>query len=107
MHALGWGPRRPPRFEAGRRDKVASASSARTGSDEVVFTKNASEALNLAAHTLGATLQPGDEVVISVMEHHSNIVPWQLLCARTGATLRWFDITDDGRLDLAKAAPRT
>ncbi len=72
--------------------------------EEVVFTKNASEALNLAAHSLGAGLKPGDEVVISVMEHHSNIVPWQLLCARTGATLRWFDVTDDGRLDLARAA---
>ena len=72
--------------------------------EEVVFTKNASEALNLAAHTLSAGLKPGDEVVISVMEHHSNIVPWQLACERTGATLRWFDITDEGRLDVEKAA---
>ncbi|MDO5676614.1 MAG: cysteine desulfurase [Propionibacteriaceae bacterium] len=71
--------------------------------EEVIFTKNASEALNLAANTLGASLKPGDEVVISVMEHHSNIVPWQLVCQRTGATLRWFDITDDGRLDLEAA----
>lgn len=69
--------------------------------EEVVFTKNASEALNLAANTLGASLKPGDDVVISVMEHHSNIVPWQLLCERVGATLKWFDITDDGRLDLS------
>ena len=45
--------------------------------------------------------QPGDEVVITEMEHHSNIVPWQLLCQRTGATLRWFGVTDDGRLDLS------
>ena len=67
---------------------------------EIVFTKNATEALNLAAATLGAGLGPGDEVVVSVMEHHSNIVPWQMACARTGATLRWFDITDDGHLDL-------
>lgn len=72
-------------------------------SDEVIFTKNASEALNLCAHTLGAKLRPGDEIVISVMEHHSNIVPWQLLAERTGATLRWFDVTEDGRLDLAGA----
>ena len=72
--------------------------------EEVVFTKNASEALNLAAHTLSAGLKPGDEVVISVMEHHSNIVPWQLACERTGATLRWFDVTDEGRLDVEKAA---
>jgi cysteine desulfurase / selenocysteine lyase len=71
--------------------------------EEVIFTKNASEALNLCAHTLGAALRPGDEIVISVMEHHSNIVPWQLLAERSGATLRWFDITDEGRLDLASA----
>jgi len=72
-------------------------------SREIVFTKNASEALNLAAHTLSAGLGPGDEVVISVMEHHSNIVPWQMACERTGARLRWFDITEDGHLDMAKA----
>ena len=100
MHVLG--AEASAAYEAGR-DKVAGFIGANR-SDEVVFTKNASEALNLAAPTLGATLQPGDEVVISVMEHHSNIVPWQLLCARTGATLRWFDIADDGRLDLARAS---
>ena len=99
MHMLG--AEASEAYEGGR-EKVAAFIGA-DRADEVVFTKNASEALNLAAHTLGATLKPGDEVVISVMEHHSNIVPWQLLCARTGATLRWFDITDDGRLDLAKA----
>ena len=71
--------------------------------EEIIFTKNASEALNLAANTLGARLHPGDEVVISVLEHHSNLVPWQLVCERTGATLRWFDVTDEGRLDLDKA----
>ena len=74
--------------------------------DEVVFTKNASEALNLVARTLGdrGELQvgEGDEVVISEMEHHSNIVPWQQLCERTGATLRWFSLTDDYRLDLSQ-----
>jgi len=77
--------------------------------DEVVFTKNASEALNLVAHTLASGLAddpryrlgPGDEVVITEMEHHSNIVPWQLACRRTGATLRWFGLTDEGRLDLS------
>lgn len=72
--------------------------------EEIVFTKNASEALNLIAHCLAAGLGPGDEVVTTVMEHHSNIVPWQMICQRTGARLRWFDITDDGRLDLDKAA---
>ncbi len=86
----------------GARSGIAEFIGAERG-EEVVFTKNASEALNLAANTLGASLRPGDEVVISVMEHHSNIVPWQLVCERTGATLRWFDITDDGRLDLEAA----
>jgi len=85
------------------RAKVAAFVGGRP--EEVVFTKNASEALNLAAHSLGQHLRlgPGDEVVVSVLEHHSNIVPWQLLCERTGATLRWFDITDDGRLDVDRA----
>jgi len=84
------------------RAKVAGFLRA-AGSDEVVFTKNASEALNLAANTLGASLKPGDEVVISVMEHHSNIVPWQMVCQRAGAKLRWFDVTADFHLDVAKA----
>ncbi len=73
---------------------------------EVVFTKNASEALNLVAQCLAWAepdlgVGPGDEVLITEMEHHSNIVPWQLLCERTGATLRWIGLTDEGRLDLA------
>lgn len=100
MHLLG--AEATEAFE-GARAKVATFIGA-TRPEEIVFTKNASEALNLAATTLGAGLGPGDEVVISVMEHHSNIVPWQLMCQRTGATLRWFDVTDDGRLDLAAAA---
>jgi cysteine desulfurase / selenocysteine lyase len=76
---------------------------------EVVFTKNISEAINLVAYAVGNVgagrlrLGEGDEVVISEMEHHSNIVPWQLLCQRTGARLRWFSVTPDGRLDLDQA----
>jgi len=76
---------------------------------EVVFTKNVTEAINLVAYSLGNAaagrlrLGEGDEVVITEMEHHSNIVPWQLLCQRTGATLRWFGVTPDGRLDLTSA----
>jgi len=76
---------------------------------EVVFTKNVSEAINLVAYSMGNAsaarsggrfaLGPGDEIVITQMEHHSNIVPWQLLCERTGATLRWFRVTPEGRLD--------
>lgn len=84
------------------RAKIAAFLNAGTP-DEIVFTKNSTEALNLIAHSAGQmlALKPGDEIVISEMEHHSNIVPWQLLCERTGATLRWFGITDDGRLDLS------
>jgi cysteine desulfurase/selenocysteine lyase len=76
---------------------------------EVVFTKNVSEAINLVAYSMSNAsaarsggrfaLGPGDEIVITEMEHHSNIVPWQLLCERTGATLRWFGVTPEGRLD--------
>ena len=72
----------------------------------MIFTKNASEALNLVANTLAwargdLAIGEGDEVVITEMEHHSNIVPWQLLTERKGATLRWFGLTDDGQLDLS------
>lgn len=82
-------------------------------SDEVVFTKNATEALNLVAYALGNAayddspaaarfrLGPGDEVVVTEMEHHANLVPWQQLCQRTGASLRWLELTDHGRLDLS------
>ncbi|WP_308206980.1 cysteine desulfurase [Actinoallomurus rhizosphaericola] len=95
----------------GARIKVANFIGA--GSEtEVVFTKNISEGINLVAYAMGnaATagpeaerfrIGPGDEIVITEMEHHSNIVPWQLLAQRTGATLRWFRVTDDGRLDLS------
>jgi len=90
------------------RDKIARFIGA-PSRDEVIFTKNASEALNLIAYSFGNPvcaderfrLGPGDEIVISEMEHHSNIVPWQLLAQRTGATLRWFPVTDEGRLDLS------
>lgn len=99
MHMLG--------AEATEAYEFARATVARfvgaRSTEEIVFTKNASEALNLAANTLGSRLRPGDEVVVSVMEHHSNIVPWQMACERSGATLRWFDVTDDGHLDLEKA----
>jgi cysteine desulfurase / selenocysteine lyase len=80
------------------RDKVATFIGA-PDRREVVFAKNSTEALNLLAHVL--PFGPGDEVVITEMEHHSNIVPWQLACQRTGATLKWIGLTDDGRLDLA------
>jgi len=74
--------------------------------EEVVFAKNSTEALNLVANVLAWAdppyrVGPGDEVLITEMEHHSNIVPWQLLTQRTGARLRWIGITDEGRLDLS------
>jgi cysteine desulfurase/selenocysteine lyase len=89
----------------GARDKVAAFVNAGDRA-EIVFTKNATESLNLAANVIAWSGQPrgiraGDEVVITEMEHHSNIVPWQLACERSGATLKWFGITDDGRLDLS------
>ena len=101
MHQLG--AESTEAFEAAR-DRVAAFIGA-PERDEVIFTKNASEALNLVANTLAwageRQVSAGDEVVITEMEHHSNIVPWQLLTQRTGATLRWFGLTDDGRLDLS------
>jgi cysteine desulfurase / selenocysteine lyase len=102
MHQLG--AESTAGFEGGR-DKVAAFLNA-PSRDEVIFTKNASEAINLVANTLAWARGPlrvgeGDEVLITEMEHHSNIVPWQLLTERTGAKLRWFGLTDDGLLDLS------
>ncbi|MDR1386665.1 MAG: cysteine desulfurase [Propionibacteriaceae bacterium] len=99
MHTLG--AEATAAFE-GARGRVAAFVGARP--EEIVFTKNATEALNLAAHSLGAGLGPGDQVVVSLAEHHSNIVPWQMACQRSGAELRWFDLTEEGRLDLERAA---
>src|SRR5919204_518466 len=94
----------------GARDKVAAFINA-ARREEVVFTRNSSEGLNLLAYAIsnattfpGADrfrIGPGDEVVVTEMEHHSNIVPWQLLCQRTGATFRWLPIDDNGRLVLS------
>ena len=91
----------------GARDKVAAFLNA-PSRDEVIFTRNITEALNLLAYSFsnastfpGAerfALAPGDEIVVTEMEHHSNIVPWQQLALRTGATFRWIPIGDDGRL---------
>ena len=92
------------------RETIASFIGADSG--EVVFTKNATEAINLVAYAMSnaATAEdglrrlkvgPGDEIVVTEMEHHANLVPWQQLCQRTGATLRWFPVTEEGRLDLS------
>jgi cysteine desulfurase/selenocysteine lyase len=89
----------------GARDKLAAFVKA-PSRDEIIFTKGVTEGLNLVANVLAWAeppyrVGPGDEVVVTEMEHHSNIVPWQLLTQRTGATLKWFGITDEGRLDLS------
>jgi cysteine desulfurase/selenocysteine lyase len=94
----------------GARVRVADFIGADAG--EVVFTKSATEGLNLIAYAMSnaATagpeaerfrVGPGDEILITEMEHHANLVPWQQLCLRTGATLRWFGVTPEGRLDLS------
>jgi len=76
--------------------------------DEIVFTKSATESLNLIAYAMGNAhagnrfhLKAGDSIVVTEMEHHANLIPWQQLAARTGATLKWFSITTEGRLDLS------
>jgi cysteine desulfurase / selenocysteine lyase len=70
------------------------------GEQEVVFTKGGTEAVNLVAAGLGAAMVEGDEIVLSEMEHHANIVPWHFLRERKGVVLKWTRVTDDGQLDL-------
>jgi cysteine desulfurase / selenocysteine lyase len=83
----------------GARERVARFCGGETAT--TIFAKNATEAINLVASAWGrARLGPGDEVLITEMEHHSNIVPWQLACQATGATLRWLGVSDDGELSL-------
>ena len=95
-------------FEGAR---AAVASFVGVAPDEVVFTKNATEGLNLVTYAMSNAVTagpaaarfavgPGDEIVVTEMEHHANLVPWQELCRRTGATLRWLEVDDDGRLAL-------
>src|SRR5580700_5373701 len=97
-------------YEAARA-RVAAFIGAPAG--EVVFTKSATEGINLVAYAMSnaATagpeaarfrVGPGDEILVSELEHHANLVPWQQLCQRTGATLRWFGVTPDGRMDLSR-----
>ena len=84
----------------GARAKAAAFIGA-SSPNEIVFTRNASEAINLVARSWGeANLRPGDEVLLTVMEHHSNLVPWQLLADRTGCVLRHAGLSESGELDL-------
>jgi cysteine desulfurase / selenocysteine lyase len=84
----------------GARDKIASFINA-ASRQEIVFTRNATEAINLVAYSWGhANLTPGDEIILSVMEHHSNLIPWQLLAQRTGAVLKFVELTETQEFDL-------
>ena len=94
-------------FEAAR-GKVAAFIGAKV--DEVVFTKSATESINLVAYSFGNAdlgtkfhIKAGDRIVVSEMEHHANLIPWQELAKRTGAELVWLSVKDDGRLDLSNA----
>jgi cysteine desulfurase/selenocysteine lyase len=87
------------RYEAARRTIQKFLNAARE--DEIVFTKGGTEAINLVSYSyLAPKIEPGDEIVLTVMEHHSNIVPWHFLRERQGAVLRWVDVRDDGSLDI-------
>jgi cysteine desulfurase/selenocysteine lyase len=108
-------------FYESARDRISNFIGA-ARPEELIFTKNATESLNLVAYSLGNAsvgaagagggggadgpfgrfrVGPGDEILVTEMEHHANLLPWQELCRRTGATLRWFSLTDDFRLDLS------
>lgn len=89
-------------YEQGRADIAAFVGAV---PDELVFTKNATESLNLVSYVFGDSrfenaVGPGDVIVTTELEHHANLVPWQELARRTGATLKWFGVTEDGRIDL-------
>ena len=87
------------RYEAARRTVQTFLNAARE--DEIIFTKGGTEAINLVSYSyLAPLIQPGDEIVLTVMEHHSNIVPWHFLREHVGAVLKWVDVRDDGSLDI-------
>ncbi len=90
------------------REKVAAFISSPGGASEIIFTKGATESLNLLAYAMGNApagnrfaLDAGDRIVVTEMEHHANLIPWQQLAERSGAELAWFSVTSDGRLDLS------
>ena len=98
------------RYEAARRTVQIFLNAARE--DEIIFTKGGTEAINLVSYSfLAPKIEPGDEIVLTVMEHHSNIVPWHFLRERAGAVLKWVDVRDDGSLDIealdAAITPKT
>ena len=90
------------------REKTADFISSPGGASEIIFTKGATESLNLLAYAMGNApvgnrfaLDAGDRIVVTEMEHHANLIPWQQLAERSGAQLAWFSVTSDGRLDLS------
>jgi len=85
-------------FEGAR--KTAAKFIKAASADEIIFTGGGTDAINLVANSLGQEIGEGDEIILSVMEHHSNIVPWHFLRERKGAVLKWLDISDDGEIDL-------
>ena len=89
-------------YEAAREDvrRFLNAPSA----DNIVFARGATEGTNIVANGIAETIQPGDEIVLAIMEHHSNIVPWHFLRERHGAVLRWVGLKEDGSLDMAELA---
>jgi cysteine desulfurase/selenocysteine lyase len=84
-------------FESARETARAFLNAASV--DEIIFTSGGTDAINLVANALGQSIAPGDEIVLSVMEHHSNIVPWHFLRERKGAVIKWVDVSDDGEID--------
>ncbi|MEO1660346.1 MAG: cysteine desulfurase [Pseudomonadota bacterium] len=85
-------------YEAAR-EKIRAFINAGS-SKEIIFTKGGTEAINVVANGLADEIKPGDEIVLSIMEHHSNIVPWHFLRERYGAVLKWVDVDDTGALDM-------
>ena len=86
-------------FEAARKTAATFLNAA--SPDEIVFTAGGTDSMNLVANSLGQEMSVGDEIILSVMEHHSNIVPWHFLRERKGVVLKWLNISDDGEIDLA------
>ena len=84
----------------GAREKIRAFLNAKSV-NEIIFTKGGTEAINLVANGIAGDIQPGEEIVLSIMEHHSNIIPWHFLRERYGAILKWVDVDETGALDMA------
>lgn len=95
IHAIG--EEATSRYEAAR-GRIAAFIGAKR--EEVIFTRGTTESINLVAHSFGETLRAGDEIILSEMEHHANLVPWQMLAARRGVVLRFIPLTDGGELNM-------